>query len=344
MEMEFKDNSRRRTLVLVVGVLLALGAGAAAFMLSSQGDDAAEEVFPTREVVVAGDFIGARETIGLDMITLRPVQLDDSNAGAYTDPTLVAGNVAAISILPNQPITQYMLAQAQVQGGLTILDPDETIAPDSPVLRAVSLIVPPARAVGGYIAANDRVDVIATFPMNVTLPQDETGAVTANDPETGEPFAYTTGQSTKLMWLDVKILTRPEESGDTYIIRTDLQTAEEIAHAQNQGAQFTMALRPKPDTRDVDRSNYGETLDTLVTRYNLRIPETIDGTTYPQPIAFPSPFPAEPYLEFEVAPSPSPDAAIIEIDVDETPTEDGLTEEGLADEGTLPDDEEEPAP
>lgn len=343
MEMEFKDNSRRRTLVLVVGVLLALGAGAAAFMLSSQNDEGPEEVFPTRQVVVAGDFIPARENIGLDMVTLREVQLDDSNAGAFSDLNEVAGNVAAISILANQPITPYMLAQAQVQGGLSILGPDETIAPDSPVLRAVSLIVPPDRAVGGFIGSDDRVDIIATFPMSVNLPVDpETGAVQATDPETGEPFSYVPGSSTKLMWLDVQILTRPEDTADTYIIRTDLQTAEEIAHAQNQGAQFTMALRPKPDTRDIDRSNYGETTDTLVTRYNLRIPETIDGTVYPQPIAFPSPFPAEPYLVIEATPSPTPDPAVIEIDVDETPTDDGLTDDGLTDDGETTD--EEPAP
>ncbi len=228
--------------------------------------------------------------------------------------------MAAISILANQPITPYMLAQAQTAGSLDILEPDETIAPDSPILRAVSLNVPNDRAVGGFITTNDRVDVIATFPMSVDLPVDpETGAVTQTDPETGATFTYIPGSSTKLMWLDVKVITRPEDSS-TYIVRTDLQTAEEIAHAQNQGAQFTMALRPETDIRDVDRSNYGETTDTLVTRYNFRVPETIDGTVYPQPIAYPSPFPAEPYLDLTVAPSPSPDAALIEIDVDASPT------------------------
>ncbi len=113
MEMEFKDNSRRRTLVLVVGVLLALGAGAAAFMLSSQGQEEPETVFPTREVVVAADFIPARETIELNMLSTREVPLDESNAGAYTAPAEVAGSVAAISIIESQPITPYMLAQAQ---------------------------------------------------------------------------------------------------------------------------------------------------------------------------------------------------------------------------------------
>jgi Flp pilus assembly protein CpaB len=330
MEMEFKDNSRRRTLVLVIGVLLALGAGAAAFMLSSQGTDEPELVFPTRQVVVAADFIPARETIALNMLTTREVQLDESSEGAFTDPALVAGNVAAIGILAAQPVTPYMLAQAQGAGALDILEPDEVVEFDSPVLRAVSLTVPAERAVAGYITATDRVDIIATFPMSVTLPVDpETGESTATDPETGEPFTYIAGSSTKLMWLDVKIITRPED-GSTYIIRADLQTAEEIAHAQNQGAQFTMVLRPETDTREIDRSNYGETTDTLVARYNFRIPETIDGAAYPQPIAFPSPFPAEPYLDLAPSPSPTPDAAVIEIDVDENPDESPLPEESPA--------------
>jgi len=331
MEMEFKDNSRRRTLVLVVGVLLALGAGAAAFMLSSQSDNEPDAAFPTRSVVVAADFIPARQTIDFNTITTRDVQLDDSNAGAFTDPEVVAGQVAAISILANQPITPYMLAQAQSAGSLDILEPDEVVEFDSPVLRAVSITVPSERSVAGVIATNDRVDVIATFPVAVIVPVDpETGEATENDPETGEPFTYTAGSSTKLMWLDLKIITRPEDTSDIYIVRTDLQTAEEIAHAQNQGAQFTLALRPDTDTRDIDRSNYGETTDTLLTRYNFRIPESIDGTVYPQPIAFPSPFPAEPYLDLTPTPSPTPDAAVIEIDVDETPAESPLPEESPA--------------
>jgi hypothetical protein len=189
------------------------------------------------------------------------------------------------------------------------------VAPDSPVLRAVSLTVPAERAVGGLIAAGQRVDLIATVPVAVSLPIDETTGATAVNPETGEPFTFAEGSSTKVMWLDAEILVRNPDS-DLYILRTDLQTAEEIAHAQNQGAQFTMVLRPATDTRDVDRSSYGETTDTLVTRYNFRVPESIDGLTYEQPIAFPSPFPAEPYLSPAPLPSPSPESALIEVPVE----------------------------
>ena len=72
------------------------------------------------------------------------------------------------------------------------------------------------------------------------------------------------------------------------------------------GTSFTLVLRPDVDTRDIDRSSYGETTDRLLTRYNFPIPKQIDGVLYEQPVAFPSPFPAEPYLS--PAPSPSPQA------------------------------------
>jgi Flp pilus assembly protein CpaB len=315
MEMEFKDTSRRRTLVLVVGVLLAIAAGAAAFMLSSQGTDEPEAVFPTRDVVVAAGPIDARSTITGVQLAIRPVPVDDTYAQAFTDRAEVEGKIAAIPILQFQPITPNMLASGTGVGQVQILRASETVAPDSPVLRAVSLTVPAERAVGGLIGAGQRVDLIATFPIAVSLPIDpDTDQPSAVDPETGEPFTYVEGSSTKLMWLDAEILVRNTETApDLYILRMDLQTAEEVAHAQNQGAQFTMVLRPETDTRDVDRSSYGETTDTLVTRYNFRIPESIDGVTYEQPIFEPTPFPAEPYLSPPPTPSPSPESALIGV-------------------------------
>ena len=319
MEMEFKDNSRRRTLVLVVGVLLALGAGAAAFMLSSQGTDEPAEAIPFRDVVVATGIIDARATIQQDQIITRSVPLDATNETAFNNTLDVAGKIAAIPIYENQPITPNMLAQATGVGQVDILKPNETVAPDSPYWRAVSLTVPPERAVGGLIAVDQRVDVIATMPWAALgdLVDPETGEP-LTDPATGQPALYTTGTATKPMWLDVAVIGRPEGSPDLYILRMDLQQAEEVALAQSVGAQFSLVLRPATDTRDVDRSYYGETQDRLMERYNFPIPELVDALTYPQPQAFPSPFPNEPYLQLEVQPSPVPSGDLIEIPVDET--------------------------
>ena len=320
MEMEFKDNSRRRTLVLVVGVLLAIAAGAAAFILSSQGTEPDTTVFPTREVVVAANLINARSTIGVEDLSVRAVPIDDTNAEAFADRDLVTNQVAAIDILQFQPITPNMLASGVSIGSVSILRATETVAPDSPILRAVSLTVPSERAVGGLVAAGQRVDLIATMPIEVNLPPDPITGEVPTDPETGEPFSYISGSTTKLMWLDVEILVRNIES-DIYILRMDLQTSEEVAHAQKQGAQFTMVLRPDEDTRDIDRSSFGETTDRLLTRYNFAIPETIDGGDYAQPIAFPSPFPAEPDLSPPPtgSPSPSPEPGLVELPAAESP-------------------------
>jgi Flp pilus assembly protein CpaB len=299
-------------LVLVVGVLLAIAAGAAAFMLSSQGQEQPEAAFPTREVVVAAQPIDARSTIEALEVVLRPVVMDETTANAFESREQVVGQVAAIPILQYQPITPNMLATGAGTGAVQILRSNETVAPDSPVLRAVSLTVPAERAVGGLVGEGEHVDIVATVEFQVEPPVDPTtGQPLTTDPETGQPVLFQTGFSTKTMWTDLEILNH-ELGTDVYVVRADLQTSEEIAHAQTQGAEFTMALRPPEDTRDIDRSNYGETSDSLISRYNFRVPEKIEGDAYPQPIAFPSPFPNEPYLSPAplATPEPSPVSAL----------------------------------
>ena len=336
MEMEFKDNSRRRTLVLVVGVLLALGAGAAAFMLSSQGTDEPVETIPTRDVVVASELINERQTISGTQLPIRSVPRDATNEQAFTDINQVEGSIAAIPILANQPITENMLTKAVGVGQVDILEANETVTPDSPAYRAVSLTVPAERAVGGLIGPNQRVDVIATMPFpDLGVVNPDTGE-RAVDEETGEPLLYTAGNSSKPMWLDVKVITHPEGT-DLYVMRMDLQAAEEVALAQSLGASFSLVLRPALDTRDIDRSAYGETQDRLLTRYNFPVPEVIDAFTYEQPVPFPSPFPAEPYLSPAPSASPSPDVALIDIPVDDPLVDDPLVDDPLVpDESPVP--------
>jgi hypothetical protein len=198
-------------------------------------------------------------------------------------------------------------------GQVDILKPNETLAPDV-FLRAVSLTVPPDRAVGGLIAVDQRVDVLATLPFSVDVPIDPETGEAETDPETGDPISLISGSSTKPMWLDVEVIGRPEGNPELYILRMDLQQAEEVALAQSVGAQFALALRPAVDTREIDRSFYGETQDRLMSRYNFAIPELIDGLEYPQPAAYPSPFPAEEYVDYEAEPSPTPESELIEID------------------------------
>jgi Flp pilus assembly protein CpaB len=320
MEMEFKDSSRRRTLVLVVGVLLALAAGAGVFYLASQGTQKTETVFQTRNILVAAIPIAARTNIEATMVTTRTVPADPTNQNAYTDPEQVLNQVTAVAIPQFQPITPNLLATTSGTATVAILRPEETVSPLSPVLRAVSVSIPLDRAVGGKVAPGQHVDLIATLGESVQALPFDLGGETAPAPgEEPAPVPVFRGDiSTKIAWTDVVLLDVPSEG--LYIFRVDLKQAEEISHAQNAGGQFTMVLRPDQDNRDIDRSSYGETTARFVERYNFPIPEVIDSVDYPQPSPFPTPFPAEPYLSPAPSASPSPEAAVVVTPAEPTPT------------------------
>ncbi len=53
MEMEYHDDSKRRKVFIVLGVVLAVVAGGAAFFLVNQAQSAGSADVPTRQVVVA---------------------------------------------------------------------------------------------------------------------------------------------------------------------------------------------------------------------------------------------------------------------------------------------------
>jgi len=68
-----------------------------------------EAVFPTRDVVVAAQWIEQGANIELEMLTLRSVPLDETNSMAYAEPALVVGSMAAVEILEFQIIAPNLL-------------------------------------------------------------------------------------------------------------------------------------------------------------------------------------------------------------------------------------------
>ncbi len=298
MEMEFKDNGRRRKLFLVLGVVLAVASGGAAFYLSSQGAAQAAPV-PTRTVLVAVREIPARTLVDTGMLTTRELPHDPSLAQAVADPDLIVGRLTGVTIYANQAITPNLLATTAVGAEFSILAPTETIGPDTPHWRAVSISVPKDRAVGGHVEVGQRVDLFVTVQLNVFTEGEDGKLVQEPDPETG----YATEKTTKITWEDVEILSKDEDA-DLYILKVDLHQAEEINHILASGNNgFSIALRPDGDTRLVDRSGYGETIDRIITQYNLPVPRIIDLDSYPQPSAQPLPVNEDPL--------PSPDSSNI---------------------------------
>ncbi len=289
MEFEYRDPSRfRGKAIIAIGLVAALAAGGLAFYAVYQArQDAQVAGTALVPVVVAAQPIGARKAIEAGDVALREVPADPTNdQGVFTDPAKVVGLMATVPILVGQPVYANMLVSAETGEGLAILDPGETVGPDSEAWRAVSLTVPDDRAVGGMIQAGDIVDVFVTTP--VTVPVDMTAA-----------GKYMSDKSTKVTYQNVKIL---ERSTNYYVVRVSLQVAEEISHFQAAGSgSFSFALRPNEDTRFADATKLGETTNVLIKRYGLPIPEVYPGSGPVTVTATPSPTPV-----IEPGPSAAP--------------------------------------
>lgn len=303
MEMEYKDPSKRGKFIVVLGIVLALAAGGAAFYLINQAQQqAGQSGLKTVSVVVAARPIPARKPVEPDDVTVREIPLDATNSDAIIvkQPDQVIGRVLAVSVLQDQMLTTNMLASTAAGGQFSILEPGEIVVPESEAWRAVSLTVPDDRAVGGLLLPGMTVDVFTSATVNV--PQD---LLTAG--------RYYTDKSTKITYQNMVILARV---GPLYVVKATLATAEEISHLQASGnATFSMAMRPESDIRLVDASGLGETTNKLISKYGLPIPETFPPGNGPIPTAqpTPTPAPATPAPSGSIAPgasgSPAPSLA-----------------------------------
>ena len=292
MEMEYVPPRRRGRIIVLLGIILAGAAGIGAFVVVNNAQQAASQATVARaSVVVAARNIPARKTIDAGDLTVRDLPVDSiPTGGAISDPAGAVGHIAAIAILPGQPVTTTMFAASTGNGLISVLSPDETVGPNSPAWRAVAINVPDDRALGGLLAAGQNIDIFVTVP--VTVPNQ----IATND-------KYVTDRSTKVTYQDVPIIAK---SNTYYIVRVTQQVAEEIAHFEASGsAAFSLALRPDIDTRIQNTSGLGETTNLLIQRYGLPVPEAYPNSTSKvnnPPPGSPAPLP---YLAVS-SPAPTP--------------------------------------
>jgi Flp pilus assembly protein CpaB len=290
MELEYRDPSKRGRWIVVIGVVLAVAAGGAAFYLINQAQQqAGQGGLQKASVVVAARPIAARKPVEPEDIVVREVPLDPTNSAviAVAQPDQVIGRVLAVSVFQDQMITTNMLASTTSGGQFSILEPGETVAPESEAWRAVAVTVPDDRAVGGLIVSGSTVDVFLSAQVNVPADLQTEGT-------------YYTDKATKITYQNMLVLAK---AGTSYIVKTTLAQAEEIAHLVASGnAQFSLVMRPEADVRFADASKLGETTNLIIQRYGLPIPvnypEGNGPIATPAPTATPStpPFPSSPPL------------------------------------------------
>jgi Flp pilus assembly protein CpaB len=282
--MEYRDSSRRGKLIIALGIVLALLAGATSFFLLSQASQNASQA-PTQKVtvVVAAKDIAARTPVQAGDVALHEVALDAATqVGVLTKPEDVIGKVLAVPVLTGQPIYGTMIASSSTGSGFSILGPTETIGPNSENWRAVSITIPDDRAVGGLLQPGQTVDIIMTATLKVPEPYASAG--------------YYADTSTKVTYQNVVILAKV---GTEYVIRCSLAVAEEISHMSASAiAMYSAVLRPDQDVRYVDVTNLGATTNRILQKYGL-----------PWPVIYPAPsgaIPPQPPLQ---TPTPPPSLA-----------------------------------
>jgi Flp pilus assembly protein CpaB len=287
---ETKTRSRK---LIVAGLLLALCAGIGSYVLLSRAQQSAGNAsIPQVTVVVAARTITAREPIAADDLKVRSVPMDSTNAqGTFQTIDQVVGRTSGVTILQNQLVTSNLFAFSAGTAAVAILDPGESVTPESPDWRAVSISVPDDRAVGGVLSAGEHVDIFVTTMINVGETVSQSGQ-------------YYGDKSTKVAYQDIPILSK---AGTFYVIKVTERVAEEIAHLQASGnSSFSFALRPDTDTRAVDATKLGATTNIIIQRYQLPVPQVFPqagqavnpGPDPNLPAATPAPV--------AVAPTPAP--------------------------------------
>ncbi len=262
MELEYTDkNAKRSKLYIAVGILIALIVGGAVFF-ALQASNLVGSAGPAqmRNVVVAVRDIPGRKPIEQGDVAMRTVPNDATNETAFSRIDEVLGRVSGVSIASGQYVSRNLLASTTTGQSFSILDPGVKFDASGPALRAVSVSVPDDHAVAGTLQAGQRVDLLATMPMNPQIGQ-APGAAAAS------PAAFLPGPSTKVTLQGVTVLSR---NGIIYILRADLATAEKVTEITAAGGTFTMVLRPDEDERTATTN--GSTLDSLIKEFGFPVP------------------------------------------------------------------------
>lgn len=264
MEFEYTDtNKRRAKLYIGVGLVIALVAAGAVYLVMRQATAGAAQV-EKREVVVAVRDIPSRKPIEEGDVAVRSVVADSTNESAYSRIDEVLNRVSGVSISAGQLITRNVLASAAEGQTFSILEPGSSFDPLGPNWRAVSVSVPDDRAVAGLLQPGQRVDLVVTMPVNPELGPTPEPSATPTE-------AVIPGPSTKVTLQALTILAR---NGAMYILRADLATAEQIAELQAAGGQFALALRAEEDGRTA--TTLGSTIDMLLKQFGFPVPRPPD--------------------------------------------------------------------
>jgi pilus assembly protein CpaB len=261
-----EDRSRRRArLVLIVGILIAVLAGVMTYVTTSGSKSAAPPPpVATTPVVVAARDLPPRSALTAADIRVAGYPVDLAPPTAIGKAEDVLGKIVQTAIVAGEPILAGKFAAAGAVT-FTVFPPNAQPAPNQPIpagtpnYRVMTITVGDTDAVGGIIQPGDIVDILLTWQIDPV--KNFTGTANPNN------YADTI---TKITLQNVLILAR---AASVYTIRTDAETAEQIAYLRAAGSQMMFLLRAAQDQRQV--TTVGGTFGPVFKRFGFPIPAKI---------------------------------------------------------------------
>lgn len=269
------DPRRRARIILILGVLLALGAGTMTFFYAQGAQTAApapEE--PKVEILVAARELPARTAITAADIKVAKLAVDAAPPSGLKDPKEAIGKVLITGVSVNEPLLPTKFASAE--RAFTVFPAGEKVEPGSPNYRVMTITVPDNFAVGGILTVGDNVDIMYVFSFDpATKLQLPPGAAAPAGGASGGAAGGTQGRITqdtvaKIILGPMQILSR---AASVYTIRVDAALAERIAYIQSAGGQLQMLLRAPTDDRAITTT--GATFSSVYTQFKFPLPERI---------------------------------------------------------------------
>lgn len=281
------DPRRRARLILILGVLLALGAGAGTFFYASSAQTGAAPAAPTADVLVATRDIPARTALAAADMKVAKLNVDAAPPTGLKDPKDAIGRVLIAPLSINEPILPTKFAPAEK--AFTVFPPGEQVQAGSPHYRVVQVNVPDNLASGGVIQAGDKVDIMVVFQFDpvtrLLVPSPSPGAPTPAPTPTPTPVppGQTPGPTpsvppgriaadtiAKIIMGPIEVLAR---STTIYTFRVDAAMAERFAYMQTANMALHLLVRHPGDDRVPGTT--GAYFGTVYRHFQFPLPERV---------------------------------------------------------------------
>ncbi len=229
--------------ILLIGVILGL---ITVFFLNKyiQSLNKVEESVAATsysEVVVAQKTIPAHIRITEDMVRISSIPIDVIHPDAIVSLDKVVGGISRAEIINGEQVLSGRVVLENADTNLSYRIPEN--------MRAITIPVDELVGVGNYIAVEDKIDILATYQMEVKQ---------ANGEEKDIPFTYTQLQNIEVLAIGgLKLQKEVEtiEQPNTITILVNPQQAEVIAFATKNGS-FHLTLRNPIDNNKIKLDHY----------------------------------------------------------------------------------------